>query len=306
MLLTIEINNRPVQINLNWGTKTWSLANDPANFWKTNISRFGGGDFKRKEWGVIWLRDAAFQSKEPLVIIWDGPNHAQDASKKRGKARINSSSSEKLKNSRCPWRITIPVERPISALRKHVVMKLEEAFKKQPIQFNDDTYQWLIGPVPNATTGTNCYVLGSGIAKQVAEFKGRGTNPNELTAYVKRMTLGATTGLPDRAKNGSWTDATGKNLPPRPGDFFALLKENTENNDINRSIHDNITHVGAILKIETPTQWRTADFGQAGKPGVGKIRTRTYDPKTNMLTSPESVYGPRLLSGWVDLDKHFG
>lgn len=286
--------------------KTWVLANDPSNVWKNNISRFGGGDFKRRDWGVIWLHDAAFQNREPLLIIWDGPNHRKDSSKKRGTARVNFSSSGKLINSKWPRRISPPVKPSTGGLRQQIVMTLEKALKNQPIHFDDATYKWLIGPVPNATVGTNCYVLGSGLAKQVAEYKEPDIHPNSLTAYVNEMGLGATTGMPKRAKNGAWTDAKRENLPPRPGDFFALLKENTENNKDNRSLHQNITHVGAILKIESPTLWRTADFGQSGKPGVGKIRRREYDPKTNMLSSPESTYDPRLLSGWVDLDKHIG
>ena len=162
----------------------------------------------------------------------------------------------------------------------------------------------MIGGIKEPKRGANCYVLGTALAFIVGRYKGKKTQA--LDSYVGKKSLGGMQ-LQRFADNNSWTEADGTEFPA-PGDFFALLTPKLSNTKDNRNNQTEYSHVGALLEYKSNrTVWIAADFGQVRKPGgLGVRRERDYNAGKNTLTSPGSGYGPRVLAGWVNIDKHFG
>lgn len=313
MMMILDFDRRPVMLKLNWKSQTWRVVQDSTGVWNNRISRARKGPFDRKAWGVLWLDELTERHGQVTrLIVWDAPSSDADGRHLNGLARIDRprNGAATLRNQRIGWTVRpyrVPANGPLSALRTSVVSELKKKFAPGTvIQPGHSEFFELTATLKPPGAGTNCYALGAGLARLAGRFRGVPDNTQKMTAFIGKYSLSATSGLPTRVKNGAWTDAAGRHLP-KPGDFFALLTPGLGNTPENRRKSHEYAHVGVLLAYRNHgTTWITADFGQIQSPGgYGTRRVRTWFPASNTLSSPGSGYPPRVVAGWVDIDKHF-
>lgn len=317
MLMTLDFDRRPVKLQLNWKSKTWRLLQDTTGIWRNGISHARKGPFRRRSRGALWIDDLVPRRGETKqltrVVIWNSPYSDADARRIDGVGIVwipRHRSNLLRRRQELGWSVQtlIPPGGPLTALRQAIVKQLKQKFAPGVvITPGKPEFFELTGNMSPPKSGTNCYALGTGLARLAGQHKGKKANSTELTQFIGRFSLASTSGLQRKAKNNSWTDANGSQLP-RPGDFFALLSPGLANTPENRRKGSEYAHVGVLLAYQNQGKiWITADFGQLQSPGgYGTRRVRTYYPGSNKLSSPGTGYPPRVVAGWVNIDKHFG
>jgi hypothetical protein len=210
-----------------------------------------------------------------------------------------------LKKSEVRWSIAAPPkpQAPMSAIRKALVQWLKTEFKVD-VTYGTKKYNTItggdevFGGKSSKAGYSNCLALPGIMTLEIGKRKG--LKGKELERWGRPLSLAGTKAVRDKGKKKhAWKPAPQHPKGPIPGDIFALLAKGTKNHDT-----DNIGHVGVFLEYKSDGKWLTADFGQGEDGYTGRLLSRDF--VDGMLNSPGTKKPPRVLAGWVDIDKYFG
>jgi len=290
------------QVQLIWGQNKWVLRSDTRNVWR-HVGFSRRGSFRRKDWDVIWFWDQARAGdKHNTIVLWDPPSGNMDRRHIHGSARIYDPKDSAFRKGRIEWNAELPAMPDVLSSNRRKVLRWMRQYI--PCTYNSESFKKLTGGLTKdnpevkrvekaGRTYTTCGSLPGFVSAQLLRHlsKGKKSHPKSLNG---------TNILPIRGrKHGAWIVAD-KKKRPLPGDLYALCSGSTPN--------DSIQHVGVIIH-SVGKYWKTADLGQ-GNGWSGQFVIREYDEERGTLTGEAIGKGnkrpPRVLAGWVDLDKYFG
>jgi hypothetical protein len=315
MLLSVNLSDAKklpqgaVQLELNWVTRTWSVAPDQGAWRRVGFSN--RGPFETRVNGTLWLWDQSpGKLKTNTVIVWDGPVGPKDLIHKDGEGVLSEPRDAKLRDGRIKWALAAGAE--TAALRDQVRTLCEKNLPAFPdLREPPNMLESTPGKVKTPGGATGC----GGFPGWMIQQLGADKFPKEPVTMNWTETVvvdGVKTQVPKSASVKvtspiiAWEEMAKKIEKRRnaPGSIFipfvpgSTRKPKTGDIYLLRQPNGWFRHVGVIYDATGPI-WRTADGGQGKGFAVG-FRDRSFTPATGKIIGEDKT--DAFVKGWVDLE----